>query len=317
MNKNSRKITVLMPVHNGRKYLRDAIESILNQTYEDFEFLIINDGSTDNTLHIIKSYVDSRIKLINNKKNIGLIKSLNKGIKRSKGEYIARMDADDVSFKNRLQTQVDFMEKHKDIGVCGSWAKTFGEKNELWKAPVENIDIKTMMIFDSPLIHPSVIMRKSIIKEYPNYRRAEDYGLWVELMDKTKFYNIPECLIKYRLHKLTKQQKQNKLKATLIIRKTALDKVGVKLNRKELFVFNGFANWKAVEEMDELDGIYKILIKILRYSNRNYLSKKTFINIMANRWYVIVTKSRLKKISVFIKYPRMFLYMVLVKFNFI
>lgn len=315
MKKTRPLVSVIMSAYNAEKYISESTKSILNQSYKNIEFIVINDGSTDNTLSLIKKFKDPRIILINNKKNKGLIYSLNRGLRLSKGKYIARMDADDISFKNRFQVQVNFMEKHKDIGVCGSWAKTFGEKKGLWKTPIESIDIKTMMIFDSPLIHPSVILRKSIIKKYPNYIRAEDYGLWVELMNKTRFHNIPEYLIKYRLHELSKQQMKDVGLSILSIRKIVLEKAGIKLSQKEFITFNNFANWKTVKTEKQLDNVYQILTKILKQSNKKYFSKKTLVNIIANRWYALVTKSHLSSIRVHIKYHKMFLYMVLVKCN--
>jgi len=114
------KISVIMSVYNGEKYLREAIESILNQTFRDFEFIIINDGSTDKTSEILSSYNDPRIVIINNKRNIGLTKSLNKGLKMVKGEYIARQDADDVSLPERLERMVNFLDMNRDVGLLGS-----------------------------------------------------------------------------------------------------------------------------------------------------------------------------------------------------
>ena len=114
------KVTLLMSVFNGQSYLKEAIESILNQTFEDFEFLIINDASKDNSLRIIQSFDDSRIKLVHNSDNIGLTKSLNKGIDLAKGEFIARMDCDDISLPERLSMQVSFMDKNPDIGILSS-----------------------------------------------------------------------------------------------------------------------------------------------------------------------------------------------------
>ena len=114
------KVTLLMSVFNGQSYLKEAIESILNQTFEDFEFLIINDASKDNSLRIIQSFDDSRIKLVHNSDNIGLTKSLNKGIDLAKGEFIARMDCDDISLPERLSMQVSFIDKNPDIGILSS-----------------------------------------------------------------------------------------------------------------------------------------------------------------------------------------------------
>jgi glycosyltransferase involved in cell wall biosynthesis len=118
-SKLSPKVTVLMSVYNGEEHLREAIDSILNQTYKNFEFLIIDDGSTDGSVNIIRSYLDPRIRLIKNKKNIGITRSLNKGLKLARGEYIARMDDDDIAFPERLEKQVRFLNEHVNVGLVG------------------------------------------------------------------------------------------------------------------------------------------------------------------------------------------------------
>jgi glycosyltransferase involved in cell wall biosynthesis len=137
MNKRSYpKVSVVMSVYNGEKYLCEAIDSILNQTFENFEFLIVNDGSTDRTLEILQSYRDPRIKVINNERNIGLTASLNKGLKIAKGEYVARMDADDVSFPHRLEQQKAFLDRNPRVAMVGSWAEVIdesGKTQETWR----------------------------------------------------------------------------------------------------------------------------------------------------------------------------------------
>lgn len=199
----SPKVTVLMPVYNGEKYLKEAIDSILSQTFKDFEFLIINDGSIDNTQKIIEKYDDNRIRLIN-QKNKGLSEALNIGISLSKGEFIARMDADDISEKNRLSEQVAFMNSHKDVGICGSNVELIddsGRKVGHMMYPIEHEDIKAQMMFNCPLAHPTVIFRKSFLKlnnlKYHNIK-SEDYDLWERSVDLTKIVNINKYLLKYR-----------------------------------------------------------------------------------------------------------------------
>ena len=120
------KVTVLMSVYNGERFLREAVECILNQTFRDFEFLIINDGSTDGTRDIILSYKDSRIRLVNNKDNVGLTKSLNKGLAMSSGELVARQDSDDISSLHRLAQQVNFLDSHPEVVAIGSQIKAIG-----------------------------------------------------------------------------------------------------------------------------------------------------------------------------------------------
>ena len=125
------KVTVLMPVYNARFYLSKAISSIINQTFKDFEFLIFNDGSTDNSADIIYSYNDRRIRFFNSEQNFGYVYHLNYGIEIAKGEYIARMDADDISFPTRLEKQVAFMDKNPEVGVCGTWFKIYGTNRKI------------------------------------------------------------------------------------------------------------------------------------------------------------------------------------------
>lgn len=165
-------VTVLMSVFNGEKYLREAIDSILTQTFSDFEFLIINDASTDRSREIILSYLDPRIRLIDNEENIGLTRSLNKGIDLAKGKYIARMDADDVSMPERLEKQVRFMEENPDIAVLGSWAYGIdgtGRINAEFRTPICEEIIFKDLFFSNPLIHGSVMFDKKFVKNIGSY----------------------------------------------------------------------------------------------------------------------------------------------------
>lgn len=205
MNNSDTLVTVLMPVYNAERYVAEAIESILNQTYRDFEFIIINDGSTDQSEEIIQRYNDSRIVYVRNERNIRLVATLNKGIKMASGKYIMRMDADDISSIDRMKLQVEFMELHPEVGVCGSFLSVFGEtiKPYLSKRPKNDKDIRSSMLVNNPLGHPNVIIRKSVLVKNDiwydeNYYRMEDWGLWISLMPYCKFYNIQKPLLRYR-----------------------------------------------------------------------------------------------------------------------
>lgn len=210
-------ITVLMPVYNGEKYLKEAVESILNQTFRDFEFLIINDGSTDNSVGIIQSFNDSRLRLIHNESNLGLIKTLNKGFKLSRGKYIARMDCDDISLPKRLSAQASFMEKHQGIGVCGSWVKVIGLGEKfINKYPLKHEEARAYLLFNTPFAHPSVIIRKEVIEKYnleydEDYKHAEDYELWSRIIEHTKISNIPKVLLHYRAHPESASKKNSSI----------------------------------------------------------------------------------------------------------
>ncbi len=198
-------VSVVMPVYNGEKYLREAIDSILNQTFKDFELLLINDASTDNSEKIINSYNDSRIIYIKNEQNLGLIKTLNKGLDLAKGEFIARMDQDDISHSERFEKQLIIFKKNPEIGVCGTWFTLFREnhKDKIIEHPEYNDSIKIGLLTSCFIGHPTVMMRKKAIENYRydvNYQAAEDFELWTRLIRVTQFYNIQESLLKYRFH---------------------------------------------------------------------------------------------------------------------
>ena len=207
MESQKTRVTVLMPVYNGERFLREAIDSILNQSYQDFEFLIIDNASTDQSRNIVLSYNDKRIQFIQNSENLGLEKSLNKGIRQAKGEYIVRMDCDDISLPQRLQKQIDFMDTNPRVAVCGSWVETFGDDNNIWKFPLNNEEICCGLLFYSALAHPSVVLRKDLFvdnkffyDELQRFEWAEDYELWVRISQKHELANIGEVLLLHCLH---------------------------------------------------------------------------------------------------------------------
>lgn len=202
---NSPRVTVLMAVYNGACHLREALESILGQTFTDFEFLIINDGSTDSSVQIIQSYSDTRICLVNNNDNLGLTASLNKGLALARGEYIARMDADDISRPERLARQVSFMDENPQVGVCGSWVRYFPMSgNNVWRLPKGSEEIRCWQFHTVGVAHPSVIIRRQFFVQYglsydPQYRYAQDYELWGRAIRYMAFANIQKVLLDYRI----------------------------------------------------------------------------------------------------------------------
>lgn len=201
------EITVLMSVYNGEKYLREAIESILNQTYKNFEFLIINDGSTDSSRDIILSYNDPRIQLVDNEQNIGLTRSLNKGLKLARGEYIARMDADDISMPERLGKEVAFLDQNKNVGLVGTYYLMINENGKALhtiKCLTEGGELKDKLLIGNQFGHGSVMFRAECIEKVGLYREefksAQDYDLWLRIADFFDVANIPEVLYNWRLN---------------------------------------------------------------------------------------------------------------------
>ncbi|MDR1544414.1 MAG: glycosyltransferase family 2 protein [Prevotellaceae bacterium] len=200
---NTPKISILMPCFNVEKYVAEAIESMLNQTFGNFELLILDDCSTDRTAEIVKSFADKRIVYHKNETNLGLSENLNVGIRLAKGEYIARMDGDDISVPERLEKQAAVLEKHPEIDICGAGFKWFGTRTSTVFHPKNHEEIKAQMLFGCPVIIP--IFRKNVIIENNLWYRtsafpAEDYMFWAECVRVAKIYNIQEILFYYRMH---------------------------------------------------------------------------------------------------------------------
>jgi glycosyltransferase involved in cell wall biosynthesis len=219
-------ISVLLPVYNAQEFLVEAMESILNQSFKDFEFIIINDGSTDNSKEIIKNFTDERIKYVENEQNIGLIATLNKGLDLAAGKYIARMDADDIVSLNRLSIQLNFMDMNPEIGVCGSYYTPFKGEQKFKTTSflaTQHEKIFSQFFLFSPIPHPvsfirSDILTKNNIRYNENYTHAEDLKLWFDISKYAKLANIPQNLLLYRLspkqisNKYEKIQRENTIK---------------------------------------------------------------------------------------------------------
>jgi glycosyltransferase involved in cell wall biosynthesis len=198
-------ISVALPNYNGGEYLRLAIESILKQTYRNFELIVVDDCSTDNSLEIIDSFNDKRIRTIILKSNGGIVNALNTAISEAKGEYIARMDSDDVSHPLRFEKCINKLNENIDIGVVGSWMETFGDENKIWKYHSSDEALKKELLFGSPMSHPASMFRSNILKKEEikyesTFPHMEDYLFFYKLSKVTKFCNIPEVLYSYRLH---------------------------------------------------------------------------------------------------------------------
>jgi glycosyltransferase involved in cell wall biosynthesis len=194
-----------MTVYNGEKYLRAAIDSILKQTFSDFEFIIVDDASSDGSADIIRSYHDPRIRLISNRSNLKVPLSANKGLDLARGEYLARMDADDISLPGRLARQVAFMDAHPEVGVCGSWAKDIDSAGNIIGERITPVgrELECYYWRPSPITNSTAMIRVKHLGELrydPEMPPSEDYDLWLRMKHRCRFSNLPEFLVLYRVH---------------------------------------------------------------------------------------------------------------------
>jgi glycosyltransferase involved in cell wall biosynthesis len=240
-------VSVVMPVYNAGKYLPQAIESILNQTYKNFEFIIVDDCSTDNSKKILLEYAkkDKRIKLIFNKKNSGVAFNYDRAIRLAKGEFIAAMESDDISSNYRLEKQIKALLESKDLCLVGSDIFIINENNKIVAKriyPHSDFDIRKMIIFKSPFAQPSVMFRRKVYLKTngydKKYKNAMDYDLWFRFINYGKVLNLAEPLLYYRVHANQSKSKslKNQLKETIIIQKKYIFK-------KDYFSIYAFLNF--------------------------------------------------------------------------
>ena len=265
------KVSVILPVFNCEKYVFEAIQSILNQSFKDFEFIIINDGSTDGSIKIIKSFSqrDNRIILLDNEKNLGLIKTLNIGLKLARGEYIIRMDADDVSNYHRIDKNTKFLDINKEVGLLRSYYECFGAVNVLQKKHIAHNDIKIASLFSSPFAHPTICLRASVLKENnllydETALHVEDYDLWVKLLDITKGANYPEVLLKYRVHneQITSDSNETQRLGHQAIQFNQLKKLNIEISNIEFEKWLQNINYRPFSNVSDRIVAFNFLTKL-------------------------------------------------------
>lgn len=298
------KISVIMSTYNTpSQWLFEAIDSILKQTYDDFEFLIADDCSTTDLDEVKNRIDDSRVIWVKNESNLGLTKTLNKLLKMCTGEYIARMDADDISLPERFETQVKYMDEHPDVIVCGSYRRAFGneEKNEIWNIPATREEQQVQLFFfNCGLTHPTAMFRKSMLDEYgvtynENYTKAQDYGIWVQCTRFAPMAVIPKVLLQYRKSDVqisTAGKSNQKLNAQKIRCDQVLE-LGLRPNEKEAKVHEDFCGGIVECSAEELEAWINKLISANRETG--YFDKALFERELNIRRYAVVEKKYKKE----------------------
>ncbi len=260
-------VSVIMAAYNAEKFIEDAVNSILSQTYDFFELIIVDDASTDATGVILKSFSDSRVRVFTNENNMRLAYSLNYAISKSRGEFIARMDADDIAEPNRLEQQLIYLLNNEDIDLVGANALSFGDVISKMNYPANHDSITCHLLFENAFCHPAVMFRKKDIFKYDQFcTAAQDYKLWASIIFKIRTANIQKVLLNYRIHgKQTKhilgtKQKEGELDAKRIML-NYLDS-DENIDRNKYFVFTNHNQVLNAQQLLEYDDMLKQIILI-------------------------------------------------------
>ena len=291
---NSPRISCVLAVWNGEAYLPESIRSIQAQTFHDWELIVVDDGSTDRTGQILDHFQrkDTRIRVYHQSKQ-GLVASLNQGILAARGEYIARMDADDISMPDRFATQLNYLDRDHNIGVCGSWIETFGvESSEVVEYPVDDGTIRCQLLFSSSLAHPATMFRRNLIIHHQLFYderavHAEDYDLWVRASQYTRFANIPTSLLRYRIHpqQVGRRHELTTQESSQAIRLSQLLRLGINPTPEEAQLHHQISRWQLESSTTFLLATRAWFDK-LRDANRLHTvyPGNEFVTVLGRRW---------------------------------
>lgn len=264
------KVSIITSVYNCQKYILEMIESIINQTYTDWEMIIIDDASIDCTWDLIEKVDDKRIIKIRNNENLGLTKNLNIAMSLASGEYILRVDGDDVAMPNRIEKQVAYMEKYNDVILSGTWMRSFGLQYDILKSALQDEELRVRMILNSVIYHPTFILRSKELKKYNiryNERMefAQDYDMIFQLCKYGKIANIPEVLMKYRMSdaQISMKKRKKQIENANITRRKILSELEIELSDE---IFRCWVNFcvgsMGFVDRSEIDCIRDIIDKI-------------------------------------------------------
>jgi glycosyltransferase involved in cell wall biosynthesis len=293
----SPKVSVVMPVYNAEEYLVEAIESILNQAFTDFEFIVIDDGSTDSSADILRQYEvkDKRICAII-RENRGQSITLNEGIYQATGQYIAIMHADDISLPTRLDEQISFMDIHPEYGIVGTWVRMVGTANEILRHPVNNDSIACRLLFHCVLVHPSVMIRREHFLESglsydADFITAQDYDLWARAAAAFPIANIPKILIHYRIHpQQTIQVHNNKSNAEIErVQTFLLQQLGVNPSVDEQELHRQISQMSLTHPTKDFIQQAEVWLQRLYLANqqKNIYPESQFSELLTERWFMI------------------------------
>lgn len=294
-------LSIIIPTYNSERFISQTIQSIITQTHKNFELIIINDGSTDNSKEIIESFNDSRIKYYENPENKGIVFTRNYGLQLAKGDYIGMVDSDDIVYPEKFEEQIAFLEKNKDFGMVGSWVKFIDEDGKRlpgsWKLKASPEMIPSILLFRNYFVQSSVISRKECISKFSfkyNFPTAQDYLMWVEIIQNHKAWNLPKYLIDYRVHKggITEKHKEVRSEKEKVIFRKQLLELGIDATDEELELHSLIKNGRPITQIETLKSIEEWLLKIisknktLKVYNHHMLKKVIF-----HRWLKVCNKS--------------------------
>ncbi len=312
MNTSATRCTVLMPVYNSEPYLVEAIQSILTQTFQDFHLLIIDDGSTDGSLEIARSFTDERITVLSNETNQGLVATLNQGLASIQTEYIARMDADDIAVPDRLERQITMMDAHPEIGLCGGYFEKFFPdsipiKRQVVRPALTRDGIRFQLLLSNAFGHFTVMIRRAVLLQHrliysAAYPYAEDYELWTRFGQCTGIANIPHILAYYRVHGTASSvrfQEQQEHSAQRVRIQQAMH-LGLEIRTEDRAIYDQLLALSFTGGVSELHVASRLLDELYRFGVEQLHQPRLLVLQWLNRyWYSACSRSAHHGLTIF------------------
>jgi glycosyltransferase involved in cell wall biosynthesis len=288
------RLTIVMPAYNCRLYISESINSLLSQSFSDFELIVIDDSSTDGTGDELLKYADPRIRVFRNEKNLGVARSLNRGLSLAHGEYIIRMDADDISVPGRLSMQIEYMDSHKEIGILGGWIRYFGAGFPYThRVPDDPLSIEAYMMFENPMCHVTVIMRRKLMEQHAlryneQFTRSEDYELWTRAVKYFPMANLSRILVLVRRHgrSVTHENWSEVTSQTEKILFRMLGRLGLNPSSEEVAFHHRVGRGYRLRTMKEVDNAEKWLLELCALNNnRQIYDVQSFCRMAGWIWF--------------------------------
>lgn len=297
-------VSVIVPCFNSEKWIEQAVKSVLNQTWKNLEVLVYDDGSTDNSLMILKSLSkqDKRLKILGGRKNHGIVYALNSLLKEASGEYIARMDSDDICVINRIEKQIAFLEEN-NLDGCGSWFTEIGlGPSKIVRWPHTESALKAAMLFQNTILHPTFLAHRKVFERFKyreSYQLAEDYDLFMRAAQEFHLANIPEILLYYRRHLGQATQSKRKLmeSVTQRLRIEILNLNNIQASEDEAYIHNLIRAPKSIYNIEDFEKIEQWLLKLLEH-----FSEPAAKEVIASQWIRSAIRAAPLGLTMFFKY---------------
>ena len=302
------ELSIIMPLFNNERYVGKAIQSLLSQSYTDFELIVLDDASTDNSLQIVKSFSDSRIRILLNPQNQGIVYCRNKGLEVARGTYIAPFDSDDVAMPEKFRKQIDFLITHPEYGMIGSWAKQINEEGKLlktkWKLDAAPQSIPSILLFRNYFVQSSIVLRRESIPVggYKlGYDIVEDYIMWADVSRKYITGNFPEYLVQYRIHarSSTASNGERLKRHETKVFQHIYSQLDIEINDLAIQILQTIKSKKNIINLKELAEIEDFLLLLLSQNKKLQLyNKRELEKVVFNRWIKSCYKARFQNIGI-------------------